>query len=81
MITTNKMRIEINEYIVIDSEICHGKPTFKGTRVMVSTILEMLEAGAPIEEIIDAYPSITPQHVKASLKFAAKVTEKNLLPI
>ncbi len=71
----------MNDYIVIDSNICHGKPTFNGTRIMVSIILEMLEAGAPIEEIIDVYPKLTPQHVKEALKFAAKVTEKNLLPI
>ena len=75
------MRIEINDYIVIDSNICHGKPTFKGTRIMVSIVLEMLEAGTPVEEIIEAYPSLTPRHVKETLKFAVKVTEKNLLPI
>ena len=75
------MRIEINDYIVIDSKICHGKPTFNGTRIMVSIVLEMLEAGATVEEIVEAYPSLTPRHVKEALKFAAKVTEKNLLPI
>ena len=75
------MRIEVNDYIVIDSNICHGKPTFKGTRIMVSVVLEMLEKGAPVEEIVDAYPSLTPKHVKEALKFAAKITEKNLLPI
>ena len=75
------MRIEINDYIVIDSDICHGKPTFKDTRIMISIVLEMLEEGAPIKEIIDAYPDLTPRHVKEALKFAAKVTEKNLLPI
>ena len=61
------MRTEINKYIVIDSEICHGKPTFKGTRVMVYTILEMLGAGASIEDILNAYPSISKEHIKAAL--------------
>jgi len=75
------MRIEVNDYIVIDSDICHGKPTFKGTRIMVSVVLEMLEAGAPVEEIIESYPSLNPRHVKEALKFAAKITGKNLLPI
>ncbi len=65
------MRIEINKYIVADTEICHGKPTFKGTRVMVWQVLEMLEAGMPIKEIHEAFPSITEDHVKASLKYAA----------
>ena len=68
------MRIEINEYIVADSEICHGKPTFKGTRVMVWQVLEMLKAGAPIEEIIEAFPSLTKEHIQAALQYAADLT-------
>ena len=71
------MRVEINKYIVADSEICHGKPTFKGTRVMVYLVLEMLEDGASIEEIIEAYPSLTKKHIKAALDFAAKITERS----
>ncbi|HDK42640.1 MAG TPA: DUF433 domain-containing protein, partial [Candidatus Pacearchaeota archaeon] len=42
------MRIEINKYIVTDSEICGGTPTFKGTRVMVWQVLELLGAGVTI---------------------------------
>ena len=49
------MRIEINQYIVADSEICHGKPTFKGTRVMVWQVLEMLEYEASLKEIFEAF--------------------------
>ncbi|ODS37440.1 MAG: hypothetical protein A7316_01785 [Candidatus Altiarchaeales archaeon WOR_SM1_86-2] len=71
------MRTEINDYIVVDSEICHGKPTFKGTRVMVYIVLEMLEAGATIKEIIEAYPSLTEKHIRAALDFAASLTEKS----
>ena len=66
------MRIEINEYIIADSEICHGKPTFKGTRVMVHSILEMLEAESSVKEILEAYPSLTKEHVKAALHYAAE---------
>ncbi|MEK6872947.1 MAG: DUF433 domain-containing protein [Nanoarchaeota archaeon] len=65
------MRVEINKYVVADTELCHGKPTFKGTRVMVWQVLEMLEAGMPIKEILEAFPSITEGHVKAALKYAA----------
>ena len=69
------MRIEINEYIVADSEICHGKPTFKGTRVMVWQVLEMLKAEAPAEEIFEAFPSLTNEHIKAALQYAADLTK------
>ena len=68
------MRIEINEYIVADSEICHGKPTFKGTRIMVWQILEMLEQGADTEEIFAGFPSLTNEHIKAALHFAVELT-------
>ncbi len=65
------MRIEINNYIVADTEICHGKPTFKGTRVMVWQVLEMLQGGLSIEDIMEDYPSLTKNHIKAALKYAA----------
>ena len=38
-------RIELGEYIVADPEICHGKPTFKGTRIMVWQVLDDVAAG------------------------------------
>ncbi len=69
------MRIEINDYLVADSEICHGKPTFKGTRIMVWQVLEMLEAGVPTNEIIKDFPSLTQEHIKAALHYVAGITK------
>lgn len=66
------MRVEVNKYIVIDTEICHGKPTFKGTRIMVWQVLEMLKIGYSFEDIVKEFPSLTVDHVKAALDFAAK---------
>lgn len=66
------MRVEINKYIVADSEICGGTPTFKGTRIMIWQILEMLQFGETIEEILENYPSLTKEHIEAALGFAAK---------
>ena len=62
--------LEINKYIVADPEICNGKPVFKGTRVMVWQVLEMLESGAAVEEILASFPSLTREHVKAALSYA-----------
>ena len=73
------MRIEINEFIVIDSNICHGQPTFKGTRIMVSIVFEMLRDGASTKEILEAYPSLTKEHIKASLEFAARIAERSFI--
>ena len=78
------MKVEINEYIIVDSEICHGKPTFKGTRVMVWQVLEMLEAGCSDKEIIKGFPSLTPEAIKAALHYAANLTKGRdnvILPI
>ena len=65
-------RIEINKYVVADPEICHGKLTFKGTRIMVWQVLEMLESGESIEEILENYPALTKNHIKAALHLAAE---------
>lgn len=67
--------ITINKYIIADSDVCHGKPVIKGTRVMVWQILEMLENGASTKEILDAFPSLTIAHVKAALSYAADLTK------
>ena len=69
----------ITDYISVNPEICHGKPCFKGTRIMVYLILEMLEAGCSYEEIRQGYPDLTPDHVKAALHYAARVLEEREL--
>lgn len=69
------MRVEINKYIVADSQICHGKPTFNGTRIMVWQVLEMLRDGAPIQEIFEAFPSLNKEHVRAALEYATEITK------
>jgi len=68
-------RIEINDYVVADPEICHGKPTFKDTRVMVWQVLEMLEEGASTEEILEAFPALTAEHITAALNYATSLTK------
>ena len=48
-------RIELGEHIVADPEICHGKPTLKGTRIMVWQILDELAHGMTPEEIVKTW--------------------------
>lgn len=66
------MRVEINEYIVADTEICHGKPTFKGTRVLVSDIVELIAAGESIDKIMEEYPSLNREMIRSALEYAAR---------
>ena len=68
--------MNLEDYISVHPEICHGKPCFKGTRIMVYLVLEMLEDGALVAEILQAYPDLTPDHIKAALHYAAKVLEE-----
>src|SRR5256885_15282982 len=48
-------RLDLGEHIVADPEICHGKPTFKGTRIMVWQVLGALARGESSEEIVAAW--------------------------
>lgn len=48
-------RVELGEYIVADPQICHGKPTFKGTRIMVWQVLDALARGESADEIVSAW--------------------------
>jgi uncharacterized protein (DUF433 family) len=49
-----------------------GKPCFVGTRITVYDVLEYLAGGMTTEEIVAAFPELTPAHVRAALEFAAK---------
>jgi len=59
--------------ITIDPAICNGKPTLRGKRVTVQTILEFLGAGDDEAEILHQYPSLEPDDIKACLRFAASL--------
>ena len=55
-----RKRTEFGHYIVADPEICHGQLTFKGTRIMVKSELEMLAKGYDWDRIAAAYPGRIP---------------------
>ena len=61
--------------ITINSEICHGKPTVRNTRYTVELILDLLSAGMSEKEIINDYPALNSDDIKACLLFASKLTK------
>jgi len=65
----------MNERIVIDPNTCHGKPCVKGTRVMVSNVLNLLAHGADTEEVLEGYPQLTREDVLAALEYAEAMIE------
>ncbi|MDZ7586548.1 MAG: DUF433 domain-containing protein [Patescibacteria group bacterium] len=66
------MRIKNLPRIIVNPEICHSKPVFKGTRIMVWQILELLEAGLTAKEIYFGYPTLPDGVIEAALHFAAE---------
>ncbi|MEW6200627.1 MAG: DUF433 domain-containing protein [bacterium] len=66
---------EIFEHISSDPDILHGKPCIKGTRIPVTLIVSLVAEGISAEEIIKDYPSITPEDIKAAIKYASKLCE------
>jgi uncharacterized protein (DUF433 family) len=51
-----EQRVDLGEFIVADPAICHGKPTYRGTRIMVWQVLAMLERGESWDYIRQAWP-------------------------
>ena len=51
----------IGRYIVTDPHICHGKPTFRGTRIMVSQVLEQVASGMAWDTIVDEWRGSVPK--------------------
>ena len=67
--------------ITIDPAICHGKACIKGTRIMVSVVLDNLAAGLNVDEILGSYPSLTREAVQAAIAYAAELTRERVVSI
>jgi len=62
-----------NGNITIDADICNGKPTIRGQRITVQTILEFLSVGESWDEILKAYPTLTKEDIQTCLLFATQL--------
>jgi len=62
---------ELLSYIAIDPEIRSGKPCIKGTRITVGDILQWLASDMSIADILDDFPLLREEHIRAALAFAA----------
>jgi uncharacterized protein (DUF433 family) len=71
-----------NERISRDPSVCHGKPCIRGTRIMVSVVLDNLAAGLSPHEIVAEYPPLTADDVQAAMAYAADLArEEELIPL
>jgi uncharacterized protein (DUF433 family) len=62
--------------IIIDENICNGKPIIRGYRLTVQTVLEFLFSGTPEEEILRQYPFLEQEDIEACKQFALKMMDQ-----
>ena len=68
-------------YITVDPKICHGQACIKGTRVMVSVILDNLADGLDAQETLKSYPSLTKESIQAAINYAAELTRERVIAV
>ncbi len=74
--------VKWREYLASSQNTCGGQLCARGTRVLVTVILDSLAEGASREEILHSYPSLQPRHIDAALAYAAELAhEESLLPL
>lgn len=61
--------------IELHPDICNGRPVIRGTRVSVQTILEFLGTGDTIDDLLEAYPSLSRENILAALQYSARLME------
>jgi uncharacterized protein (DUF433 family) len=70
------------ERVVVDPKIMAGKPVIRGTRIPIDTILRALAEGLSIKELLEDYPQLTEEDVKAALIYSAKlVSSEDVFPL
>jgi len=68
-------------YITVDPAICHGQSCFKGTRIMVSVVLDNLAAGLTSDEIVKSYPTLNREVVQAAIAYAADLARERVIAL
>jgi uncharacterized protein (DUF433 family) len=68
--------------ITLNKDVLAGKPVIKGTRIPVYLILELLASGMNQEEVLNEYPSLTSEDIRACLAYASKIVrEEEIIPL
>ena len=71
-------RQELLKRITVDPQVCGGQPCVRDTRIYISIVLDGLAAGLTPEEIIDQYPQLTMDDVRATCACAAELSRENI---
>jgi uncharacterized protein (DUF433 family) len=71
--------MEFPEHIEVSPEVMMGKPCFAGTRIPVYLVLQKLAGGGTSSEILEAYPQLRPEHIRAALQYAAQLASEEIV--
>jgi len=77
-VVSGVVRMDYEKYFARDPEVCGGETVLKGTRVTLRTVLASLAEGAAIKEIVEDFPTLREEHVRAAIAFAATSAEEDL---
>jgi uncharacterized protein (DUF433 family) len=69
------------ERITIDPNICFGKPTIRGTRIWVSLLLDFLAGGMSEDEILEDYPHLVREDIRAAIAYGAEMSRERYVDI
>ena len=69
------------ERVSVNPAVCHGKACIRGTRIMVSVILDNVAAGVPRGEILASYPAIQSEDIDAALAYAAELAREGSIDL
>jgi uncharacterized protein (DUF433 family) len=69
------------EHVRVNPAVCHGKACIRGTRVLVSVILDNIAAGVDRPEILASYPSLKPEDIDAVLAYAAELAREGAMDL
>jgi uncharacterized protein (DUF433 family) len=72
---------ELLARVTVDPKVCTGKPCIRGTRIYIAIILDALAEGLTPEEIIDHYPSLKIEDIRAAVAYAAELARENVWKI
>lgn len=72
---------ELLQRISIDPNVCFGKPCVRGHRIWVSLILDLLASGTTVEEVLEDYPQLHQDDIRACLAYASEMTRERTVQV
>lgn len=74
-------RDELLDRISIDPNVCFGKPCIKGHRIWVSLVLDLLASGWTFQQVLDNYPGLSEEDIRACIAYGAEMSRERYLEL